>query len=453
MELIVKDKSFYKKAISLAVPITLQRVLTSLLSLVDTFVIGYIGEKALASVTLANIPLNVVQMFLFGAQSGTSILISQYYGKKDFKSVNKVLGVALWTVFIVTFIFSLIFVFFPVQFLSLFSNDVEIVELTVNYARLCSFAFILNALNLVYLSALSAMEQIKVGTYVLTSSMVIKIILSLLFILGLDMGIVGAGLATLISRFIELGMCLFHLLKNNYFEFEIPTILSPGSEMIAKYFQSAGTVMINETIWGSGISSITNVFSHMDNSAYILSAYSVASTTQNMITSLSAGFSNTAAIMVGIAVGANKKDEEVKKTAYTLIIMSLLVGSAVGLLLFIINLLFGYSLIYPMFNLSQISSGYCNIMTNINALLLPFRTFNNCIVVGVLRGAGDVKLAALIDVLPLWLGAVPYAYITGLFMKCGIGIVFSSYLVQYIIQSVFGIGRLFKGNWIKNMTN
>ena len=191
----------------------------------------------------------------------------------------------------------------------------------------------------------------------------------------------------------------------------------------------------------------------MDNSAYILSAYSVASTTQNMITSLSAGFSNTAAIMVGIAVGANKKDEEVKKTAYTLIIMSLLVGSAVGLLLFIINLLFGYSLIYPMFNLSQISSGYCNIMTNINALLLPFRTFNNCIVVGVLRGAGDVKLAALIDVLPLWLGAVPYAYITGLIMKCGIGIVFSSYLVQYIIQSVFGIGRLFKGNWIKNMTN
>ena len=453
MDIFIKDKSFYKRAIGLAIPITLQKVLTSLLSIVDTFVIGYIGEKALAAVTLANIPLNVVQMFLFGAQSGTSILISQYYGKRDFESVNKVLGVALWTVFVVTFAFSIIFIFFPIQFLSLFSNDIEIVELTVNYARLCSFAYVMNALSLVYISALSAMEQIKVGTYVLTTSMIIKIVLSMLFILVFDLGIVGAGLATIVSRIIEFGLCLYHMFKNNYFEFEIPVILSPGGEMVVKYFKSAGTVMINETIWGSGISAITNVLSHMENSAYILSAYSVASTTQSIITSLSAGFSNTTAIMVGIAVGADKSKDEIKKTAYTLITLSLLVGSSFGLLLFIINALFGYSFIYPMFNLSEVSSNYCNTMTIINSILLPFRTFNNCIVVGVLRGAGDVKLAALIDVLPLWLGAVPYAYITGLFLKCSIGVVFLAYLVQYIIQSIFGIGRMLKGDWIKNLTN
>ena len=450
---IIKDKEFHKSAFLITFPLILQRFLSSILTLVDTYIFGTLGENALAVMSLTNIPLRVVQMFLFGAQSGTSIMISQFYGKKDETSVSKVLGVALWTVSCITLSVFVILLCIPESFLSLFSNNTQIVTLAVDYARFSALAFFFNAIDLIYLSALNAMEKTKTGTYILTSSMIVKVICDRLYTSDLfSLGIFGAGLATLTARLFEFLCCMIHMHRNESFHIDLKTVLFPGKEMLYRYFSSAGTVVINETIWGAGISAITNVFSHMDGSVGILSAYSVSEIAQNIINSISGGFSNATAIIVGVSVGNSEEEKQIRKKGCTMIFSGTLCGAFFGLILFLTNYFFGYSVLFPAFSLSTESANACFAMLNINALLLALRTFNNTIVVGVLRGAGDVKYAALIDILPLWLAAVPYAYLCGLILKLNISWVYSAYIVQYLVQSVFGILRLKNGCWIRNLT-
>ena len=97
-----QEPGFYRQVTGLAAPIVLQNLITSALGMADTFMVGMLGEAPMAAVTLANIPLFVVQLFIFGVQSGSSVLTSQYWGKQEMEAINRVLGVALWVVLVVS---------------------------------------------------------------------------------------------------------------------------------------------------------------------------------------------------------------------------------------------------------------------------------------------------------------------------------------------------------------
>ena len=97
-----RGPNFYKEVAALAAPIILQDMITSTLSMADTFMVGLLGEEPMAAVTLANIPLFVVQLFIFGVQSGSTVLLSQYWGKQDMESINRIYGMALWLVMAVS---------------------------------------------------------------------------------------------------------------------------------------------------------------------------------------------------------------------------------------------------------------------------------------------------------------------------------------------------------------
>ena len=122
-----RGSGFYKEVAVLAAPIVMQNLITSTLSMADTFMVGLMGEAPMAAVTLANIPIRAVIMFIFGAQSGSSILISQYWGKQDRQSISRVMGAAMWTVLAVTALFALIMDLWPLEFLSLFGNEQSVI--------------------------------------------------------------------------------------------------------------------------------------------------------------------------------------------------------------------------------------------------------------------------------------------------------------------------------------
>ena len=108
-----RGPGFYRRVGGLAVPIILQNLITSTLAMADTFMVGMLGEVPMAAVTLANIPLFVMQLFFFGVQSGSAVLISQYWGRQDRQSINRVVGVALWAVNLVSITFALVLLLIP----------------------------------------------------------------------------------------------------------------------------------------------------------------------------------------------------------------------------------------------------------------------------------------------------------------------------------------------------
>ena len=274
-----RGSGFYKEVAVLAAPIVMQNLITSTLSMADTFMVGLMGEAPMAAVTLANIPIRAVNMFIFGAQSGSSILISQYWGKQDRRSISRVMGAAMWTVLAVTALFALIMNLWPLEFLSLFGNEQSVIATAAQYGDLAALSCCFNGLTMMYIAAYRSMEKPQLGMYILIASMSLNTFLNWVFIFGHlgspVMGVRGAALATLIARIFEVCAITVHMLVTRFFRVDFAALFRPGREMLRRFFLYGGPVVLNETMWGLGTSVMPTIMGHMAISADMLAAYAI----------------------------------------------------------------------------------------------------------------------------------------------------------------------------------
>ena len=159
-----REPGFYRSVFALAAPIMLQNLVTSTLAMADTFMVGLLGEVPMAGVTLANIPIYVLQMFFFGVQSGSSVLISQFWGKGDRKAINRILGLSWLVTGAVSMLVAAILLAVPEQVMGLFSNDPAAVAVAAQYGRIVGVSYIFNSFTLAYLGAHRSMENPPAGT-------------------------------------------------------------------------------------------------------------------------------------------------------------------------------------------------------------------------------------------------------------------------------------------------
>lgn len=450
-----RGPGFYPKVAALAAPIILQNLITSALGMADTFMVGLLGELPMAAVTLANIPVFVVQLFFFGVQSGSTVLISQYWGKQDLKAINRVMGVAAWTVSFVSVAFALILFFCPLSFLGLFGNDQAVVALAAEYGRIVGFSYILNGITLMYIAAYRSMENPQLGMYMLAASMSTNTFLNWVFIFGKlgapALGVRGAALATLLSRVVEFAIMAGHICLTRGFRLDFGLILRPGAAMIRKFIRYGGPVVCNETMWGLGTALYTTIMGHMENSAEILAAYTIAGNVEKICMVVAFGISGTASILIGREIGAGRP-QQVYPIGLALDTLALGAGIILGVLMFFFTRFCAPAVIFPLFQLSPGSCQVAATMLYVQAAITPLRDFNNCNIVGVLRGGGDVRAATLIDLCPLWLVAIPLAAVTGLVLRMGILWVYLAISAEQFIKCSVGIWRLRSGKWINDLT-
>lgn len=449
-----REKGFYRRVAALSAPIVLQNLITSALAMADTFMVGMLGERPMAAVALANIPLFVVQLVLFGVQSGSSVLISQYWGRKDETAINRVIGVAAMIAAGVASICALILFLAPSQFLGLFGNDPEIVGIAVRYGRMAGLSYVFNALSLVYVAAFRSMAQPKLGLQMLGVSMCTNTFLNWVLIFGNlgapALGVRGAAMATLISRILEFLLMAFHIAFNRTFRLKPGAILCPGREMALKFIRCGGPVICNETLWGLGTALLPTIMGHMAGSAEILAAHTIAGNVEKLCAVVRFGLAGSASILIGREIGAGRGDQ-VYGIGLVLNTLSIVCGVATGLLLGLIRIT-APGWLFPLFHLSERSASIAGMMLTMLAFIMPLEDFNTVNVVGVLRGGGDVQAAALIDLIPLWLIALPEAAIAGLVLKLGIFWVYLFHPLEQIAKFIGGLWRLRSGKWIRDLT-
>lgn len=450
-----RGSGFYKEVAVLAAPIVMQNLITSTLSMADTFMVGLMGEAPMAAVTLANIPIRAVNMFIFGAQSGSSILISQYWGKQDRRSISRVMGAAMWTVLAVTALFALIMDLWPLEFLSLFGNEQSVIATAAQYGDLAALSCCFNGLTMMYIAAYRSMEKPQLGMYVLIASMSLNTFLNWVFIFGHlgspVMGVRGAALATLIARIFEVCAITVHMLVTRFFRVDFAALFRPGREMLRRFFLYGGPVVLNETMWGLGTSVMPTIMGHMANSTEILAAYTITSNVEQVVNVVGFGIAATAAVIIGREVGAGRT-EQVFPTGKALATLGFLTGTALGVPLFIFARWVAPAVVFPLFHLSAGASAIAMMMITVQSFQMPLRDFNCVNIVGVLRGGGDVRAATLIDVCPLWVCAIPYAAVCGLILRLDITWVYLAYVIENLVKVGIGLWRLRSGKWIRDLT-
>ncbi|MGM9606837.1 MAG: MATE family efflux transporter [Oscillospiraceae bacterium] len=453
-----RGKGFYRNLLLLSLPVVLQNLITTSLAMVDTFMVGMLGETPLAAVTVANLPITVIQFVVFGIQSGSAVLISQYWGKKDLDSINRVVGVSAFVAGSVSVLFALALFFFPTQVMGLLTNDAVLRDIAAQYGRIVGFSYIFNSLTGVYVGAHRSMENPKLGLIVFSISMCANTILNWIFIFGNlgapRLGVVGAALATLISRILEFAVMVLYAVSNKRFRLRPALALRPGAEISRKFLKYATPVVLNETLWGLGTSLYPTIMGHMNGSTEILAAYAVAGNIDRFCTVAVLAVGATSAIIVGMEVGAGRTDQ-VYDVGKTLNVVSVALGAVIGAVMLLATYFVIEPYFYPIYPAFQNCPGAAKITTmilTVVALFLPARAFNSTNIVGVLRGGGDVRFATIIDLLPLWLVALPLAALAGLAAKLDILWVYLAIEAENVTKFFMGVIRFRSGNWIHDVT-
>ena len=445
----IREPGFYKKLIALALPMIIQNLITNSLGLVDTFMVGTMGESPLAGVTLANIPIFVVQLMMFGFQSGSSVLISQYKGKGDMNSINRVMGLGMYSAGTITLAFALLLTFIPHQFMSLFGNDPEIIEIAAGYARIVGWSYFFDSFVQIYNGTHRAMGEPRRGMYILCVSMVVNTFLNWVFIFGKlgapAMGVAGAALGTVISRIFEFVVMVgFLLFKDKNLQYDARNLVRlPCRDLMHEYLKISIPVMVSDTLLGLGSSVTVSIIGHM-NKIY-MSAYSITAMVQRLSNVFMVGMSQASTLIIGHTLGEGNP-EKAKKQGITMALLAACIGAVCSVIILVAG-----PFIISHYNITdetkEIAWGFMSAVAVFSVFLYEAGILTK----GVLRGGGDTRFLMIADVLFLWVLCVPLGYLAAHVWHWPPFFLFMALRVDHIMKIVLCLPRLLSGKWMKKI--
>lgn len=241
---------FYKSAIMLMLPIIVQNLVTNTLRLADTFMVGALGETELAAVTMANTVFFILSLIIFGIQSGASVLVAQYNGRRNNDAINRVMGMGLYVSVTATSVLAVLTFLFPEAIMRAITTNESLIEPGSDYMRIVGFSYILMSFSGVYLAVQRSMENPKLGAIVLAFSGALNILLNYMFIFGNwgapALGCAGAAWATLFSRAAEVTVVAIYASRAKNLPLSLRSILLPGRIIASDFIKFSIPVVVNE---------------------------------------------------------------------------------------------------------------------------------------------------------------------------------------------------------------
>ena len=399
-----REPGFYKRLWKLSLPIILQNLITFSLGLIDTFMVSQLGNEEMAAVTTANVPVFLLISIVFGVQSGLGILVSQYWGSGDVKSINRALGVASFIGTGITAVLAVLFFLFPVSVMDLLSNEHALSLLGAPYLRIIGFSYVFNMLSSIYASAQRSVENPNFGMKLFGFSTVLNTGLNYLLIFGHlgfpALGVAGAALATLLARMSEFLICVVCALRSRTIPLDFDCFLRPGMDMVRRFLKYASPVVLNEAAWGLGNSLLTVILGYTDNSVEMLAANAVMGNLNRLFLVVCFGLGAATAVLIGKAIGEGRSHSEVMALSQTLMGFAVLVGGTVGLAALILVPTLFVPVIFPLFKLYGESAAIATAIAVASFLALPLHAHSISSITGVLRAGGDVGWSTFLDLAP-----------------------------------------------------
>ena len=450
--LFVKDRLFYKRAFMLLLPMIFQNVMSLMLQLSDTVMLGLLpsnSETAISAANLANKPYFVYTLFLFGIVSGATVLISQYWGKGDTETISRILGIAMTTALVLGSFFTLSCYLFAPSIMSMFSKSSEVIRLGAEYMRTVAISYIPAAVILLLYGILKSTEQVTVPLVFSGASIILNIVLNYILIFGKfglsEMGVRGAAIATAISKLTEFVLVIIYMV---FFEkkvhIKISKLLDFKKKILMDFVRYSSPVILNETAWGLGITVHAAILGNLGEEQY--AAYTLANIIEQIAMLAVFGFANASGIIIGKEIGAGRS-QNAYPYAKTLLSMAVISGFSFAFILMLFR-----EKIIGIFNVSDTTKMYAGYIIIIMFFLISFKSFNTPAIVGVIRAGGDTVTAMLTDFIPMWLIAIPLGLTVTKLFDLPVYFVYALLMSDEALKAGFILWRLKSKRWIKNLT-
>jgi putative MATE family efflux protein len=445
---VIETKSLYRTLRRIALPIALQSLIASSLNLIDTLMVGSLGEVELASVGLSTQLFFIHWGVLFGFSSGAAAFMSQFWGVEDLPNIRKVLGFVVTFCFGIGMIFFIAATFFPEMVLRLFTDIPEAVELGSKFLRRFAFCFLTVSITVPCTAALRSTQQTKIPLYISVVVFSTNTLLAYLLIFGKfglpAMGVMGAATAILTARILELALVLFVVFgRKNILAGPIKEFFSWRKILVVKVLTSALPVTVNETMWSLGMATYNAFYGRMGITEY---AAIQASNTINQLFILAIfSLGDALLILVGQRIGRGEMDYAFA-LAKRLLRIGIIVGLISGGLLFITS-----RFIVVLFNFTDEGRYYMLWILAIYGCMMWLKVYGGLNIVGTLRCGGDTKFAMFVEVGCVWGIGVPLVFFGVFFTDLPVYLIVMMAQAEEVGKSLFCRRRFYSRKWLNNL--
>lgn len=454
----IGDKAFYRSVLSVAVPIMVQNGITNFVGLLDNIMVGQTGTEQMSGVAIVNQLMFIYYLCIFGGLAGAGIFTAQFYGTKDYEGVRSTFRFKLWMGLVLTVASIEIFYHFGNQLILKYlegSNDGGDMALALSSGRSYMLIMLIGLIPFMVLQVYAGILRECGETVIPMKAGIIAVFVNLVFNylliyghFGLPkLGVLGAAIATVISRFVEVTIVIvwtkIHRERCEYLTGVYKTLFVPRSQSL-KYFITGVPLLLNETLWSMGMAMLSQSYSLRG--LNVVAGQNIANTINNVFNVVFIALGDAIAIIVGQLLGAGKM-KEARDTDNKIIAFAVFCGTLTGMLAAIAAPFF--PLIY---NTTAEARKIATGIILIDALFTPMFAFLHTTYF-TLRSGGKTIITFIFDSVFMWVITVPVAYYLSRYtLVSAFWIITIVHMVDWI-KCIIGFVLVKKGAWMNNIVS
>ena len=453
----IGDRAFYRQVFRIAVPIIIQNGITNFVSLLDNIMVGQVGTIPMSGVTIVNQLIFIFNLCVFGASSGAGIFTAQFQGRDDQEGVRYTFRYKMVICSVIALVFGGILALWGDTLTGLYltgagdpADAAGILASSREYLAVMLWGLLPFAVCTSYAGTLKERGETFVPMISGITAVLINLVLNYILIFGHfgapAMGVRGAALATVVSRYAELllvaGWCHRNTAKNVFIVGAYRSFRIPGA-LLKSIIVTGTPLMINELLWSMGVATINQCYSTCG--LEVVPAMTISSTLTNLSSVVYHSLGVSVGILMGQMLGARKPEAEVRDSNRKLIAFSVSCGVLFGLLMASCSGLFP-----AIYNTSPAVRTLAGKLILISACMMPFQSFANAAYF-TLRSGGKTFMTFLFDSGFMWVFGVNLAFCLSRFTSLPILPLFILCQSTDILKCVIGLVMIKKGSWIQNL--
>lgn len=446
----IADKKFYRKVISVTMPMILQMLLLNTFGIIDTIMVSSI-YRGVAGVGIGALIENVIITIVFGINSGIGVFIAQFFGAKDSDNIKNSFALGLFMNASFVLLATMLIYIFLGPLIGLFTQDLEVYKVTFDYLAIAALSYVPVVVNFSFSLAYRNIQKAKIPLYISFISSLINVVLNYLLIFGIwifpELGVKGAAIATVVSAavgaLVNIG---YGILSNQVF---IPKLRNFLSALNSKFVQRVSLrvlpLIINEVVYAVGISIYVVLINRLGSNSY--EGYRIAESIANILFVVVFAVGMGTSVIIGEALGQKDLKQAEDNGRYFLFI-SFFISIFLGLITFFIA---------PFaVRLYQVSDP--TIIRNATLLMQAFtirvmtRVFT-AFLFATFRAGGESRYVMFLDSGLQWLVGIPLVFLAVMILRVdNVLTVFLVMQIEQIVRIVIGLVHFSKKTWIINLT-
>lgn len=449
----IGDRHFYKMLLGIVVPIIIQNGITNFVSLLDNLMVGRIGTEQMSGVAIVNQLVFVFNLCIFGAISGAGIFTAQFFGHGDYEGVRNTFRFKFMISVAFAVIGIAVFVVGGPQLISLFlheGGESGNIEQTLLYGEKYLHWILLGlvpfALSQVYSGTLRETGETVVPMAAGVTAVFVNLIFNFLLIYGNfgfpKMGVEGAAIATVMSRYVEL--CIIAVWSHTHTE-KVPYIkgvyrtLKIPAELTKQIAIKGMPLILNEALWAFGIAILNQCYSTRGLAA--VAGTNISSTITNLFNVVFIAMGSALAIIVGQLLGAGKL-EEARETDTKLIFASVVSCLVLGTIMALAAPLFP-----ELYNTTDEVKELATFFIVFSAIMMPFNAFLHSAYF-TLRSGGKTLITFFFDAGFVWIVSIPLALALSRLTDMPVRMLYACCTGADLIKVVVGYSLVKRGKWV-----